>query len=85
MRAKIVGAGIPVDRVTGTRAPELYCGGDDQFDSITENKLEYDSTCVSLEYTDKNNLIWPYTYDFIENTPACTIGKTPTRAQPGIV
>ena len=85
MKAKLVKAGIPEAGITGSRGAELFSGGDDQFDSITENKLEYDSTCVSLEYMEKNNLIWPYTYDYIENTPACSIGKTPAKAHPGIV
>ncbi|GFO32982.1 chitin deacetylase 9 [Plakobranchus ocellatus] len=83
MKAKITGAGIPEADITGTRGPELYIGGNDQFDSIVDNKLKYDSTCVSTEYIDKENLIWPYTYDFIENTPACTIGETPAKPYPG--
>ncbi|KAK3799933.1 hypothetical protein RRG08_064824 [Elysia crispata] len=83
MKAKIAGAGIPEESVIGTRGPELYCGGDEQFDSIKENKLVYDSTCVTLEYMDKNSFLWPYTYDYIERTPTCTIGKTPTKPYPG--
>ncbi|GFS01576.1 chitin deacetylase 9 [Elysia marginata] len=83
MKAKIAGAGVPEASIKGTRGPELYSGGDEQFDSIKDNKLVYDSTCVSIEYMDKDSLLWPYTYDYIENTPECTIGKTVTKSYPG--
>jgi len=83
MKAELVGAGVPEDRILGCRGPELYSGGNAQFDAIANIGLLYDSTCVSKVYTSKDNLKWPYTYDFVEGTPACTIGTAPTQAYPG--
>jgi len=83
MKAELVGAGIPEDRIMGCRGPELYAGGNGQFDAIKEVGLAYDSTCVSKDYTTKENLKWPYTYDFVEGTPSCTIGDAPSQAYPG--
>ncbi|XP_005108553.1 chitin deacetylase 7 [Aplysia californica] len=83
MKAELVGAGIPEAQIQGSRGPELYAGGNDQFGAISDVGLGYDSTCVSIEYRSKENLKWPYTYDFVEGTPDCTIGKAPTQSFPG--
>jgi len=84
MKAELVGAGVPEDRIFGGRGPELYAGGNGQFDAIKDVGLVYDSTCVSKDYTSKENLLWPYTYDFVDGTPSCTIGSPPTKAYPGL-
>ena len=83
MKAKLAGAGIPADRITGSRAPSLLDGGDDQFDAVTKSKLEYDSSCPNLQYSNEN-VIWPYTYDYVENTPRCDL-RTPSKSYPGDV
>jgi hypothetical protein len=83
MKAELVGAGVPEANILGGRGPELYSGGNDQFNAIKDVGLAYDSTCVSLEYTSKDNLLWPYTYDFVTGTPECTIGSSPTQEYPG--
>jgi len=83
MKQKITEAFIPGTAVQGTRGPELSSGGDDQYNAISEVGLSYDSTCASFEYSYKDNLLWPYTYDFTLNTPRCSIGRTPAAPHPG--
>ncbi|XP_012943610.1 chitin deacetylase 7 [Aplysia californica] len=83
MKTKITDVFVPEDQVVGSRAPELSVGGDDQFAAIEQVGLSYDSSCSSSEYAYRDNMLWPYTYDYIYRTPKCTIGRAPESAHKG--
>lgn len=83
VKSKITSVLVPGDAIQGSRGPELSAGGDDQFAAMDQIGLTYDSTCANTQYSYKDNLLWPYTYDYVYETPKCNIGKAPTTAHKG--
>jgi len=87
LKSKATGALIPEEAIQGTRGPELSAGGDAQLSAMDQLGLNYDSTCASSVYSFKDNLLWPFTWDFVDTpqnaAPQCTIGNTPTQSHKG--
>ncbi|KAL3885776.1 hypothetical protein ACJMK2_025815 [Sinanodonta woodiana] len=82
MLDKLSSAGVDRKSIKGLRAPRLIIGGNDEFNGLGSNGLQYDSSCASVELSHKNTLVWPFTYDYVPG-PRCDIGNGPNNSFPG--
>jgi len=76
VKIKLINNGIADPDILGTRAPELAPGGSDQLIGLGNNGLLYDSSCARTGWSDKDTLVWPFTFDY--PTPACDNGDAPS-------
>lgn len=74
-------AQIPLNEITGIRAPFLQTSGTPTFRVLHENGFTYDSSMPTRLYTDPPT--WPYTLDH-GFKQECTIPPCPTGFYPGL-
>ena len=75
-------ANVSAKDISGVRAPYLQQGGDNQFTAMTKASLKYDASQLTQTFSDKNHLLWPYTYDF-DSIQDCVLPPCPTHSFPG--
>jgi len=71
-------AGIPKTEINGFRAPILEPASDMHFKIISANQFLYDSSII----VNHDDLIWPFTLDYIMNSPLSNNG--PIKTYPGL-
>lgn len=74
--------GVKSSDVIGVRAAGLKMGGDDQFTAMYKAGFVYDASRMTEQFSDKNNFLWPYTYDY-PSTQDCINGPCPSGSYPG--
>ncbi|XP_071446328.1 chitin deacetylase 7-like [Hetaerina americana] len=71
---------IPIEAMKGTRAPFLQMAGDNTYQMLTENNLDWDCSWPTNQFTDPP--MWPYTLDYTSNQE-CPIPPCPESTFPG--
>ncbi|GFN93481.1 chitin deacetylase 5a [Plakobranchus ocellatus] len=78
-------AGIPMENITGMRAPFLQVGGDDQYAMLAENNFRYDSSMVTGPLRSNTRPpVWPFTLDSAPDSQTCSLTPCPKRSYPGL-
>ncbi|KAJ2944846.1 hypothetical protein O0L34_g1740 [Tuta absoluta] len=73
-------ANIPADAIKGIRIPDLQLSGNNSYQMIKNNNLEYDSSWAT---SDPDSKLWPYTLDYA-STQDCPRGPCPSASLPGV-
>jgi hypothetical protein len=76
-------AGVSNDRISGSMAPHLQMGGDNQMKGLQLSKLQYDASRKSLNSSQSPNLLWPYTLDY-DSTQDCVNQHCPESSFKGL-
>jgi len=78
-------ANIPVDQITGFRAPFLQIGGNEMFEALYENHFQYDCSMPSraFGYLNLENGLYPYTLDH-DTIQDCEVEVCPSCSFPGL-
>lgn len=69
-------------QVIGFRAPFLQPGGDEQFQTLSQNGFYYDTTLLEHDFTDPP--MYPYTHEWVKSTK-CVVPPCPDQfSYPGL-
>jgi|ERR1712080_28177 len=72
---------IPEDEIYGMRAPYLQINGDETFQMLEDNGIEYDCSMPTMDH--RENGLFPYTLDY-HSDQDCDIAPCPVECHKGV-